>query len=113
VFRRSPALDGVAHALEGTSIKLGGQNMHPEKSGAFTGEISAEMLRAILRRSSSSATASAGVLRRDRRLHQPEGARRAPEPAPADPLVGETLAERDAGSALKVVQSSSKPDSPE
>src|SRR3990172_10935851 len=41
------ALESVAHALEGTAIKLGAQNMHPEKSGAYTGEVSAEMLRAM------------------------------------------------------------------
>ncbi|RME71156.1 MAG: triose-phosphate isomerase [Verrucomicrobia bacterium] len=39
------ALDGGGKALEGTSIKLGAQNMHPKPSGAFTGEISAEMIR--------------------------------------------------------------------
>ena len=41
------ALESVAHALEGQAIKLGAQNMHPEKSGAFTGEVSAEMLRTL------------------------------------------------------------------
>ena len=41
------ALESVGHALEGQAVKLGAQNMHPEKSGAFTGEISAEMLRTL------------------------------------------------------------------
>lgn len=41
----SIALDGVGKALEGTSMKLGAQNMHPQPSGAYTGEISAEMIR--------------------------------------------------------------------
>ena len=35
----------VAKVIENTNIKLGAQNMHHENSGAFTGEISAEMLR--------------------------------------------------------------------
>jgi triosephosphate isomerase (TIM) len=39
------ALESAAKALEGGSVKLGAQNMHPEASGAYTGEISAEMLR--------------------------------------------------------------------
>ncbi|MBI9076874.1 MAG: triose-phosphate isomerase [Desulfatibacillum sp.] len=37
----------VAQALEGSSIALGGQNLHWEKEGAFTGEISAPMLKAV------------------------------------------------------------------
>ncbi len=32
---------------QGTNIKIGAQNMHWEKSGAYTGEISGEMLKAI------------------------------------------------------------------
>lgn len=39
------ALSAVASLLEGATVKLGAQNMHPAASGAFTGEISAEMLR--------------------------------------------------------------------
>jgi triosephosphate isomerase len=39
------ALESAAKALEGQSVKLGAQNMHPEKSGAYTGEVAAEMLR--------------------------------------------------------------------
>jgi len=37
-------LSTVASALTGTKIHLGAQNMHWEKKGAFTGEITAEML---------------------------------------------------------------------
>ncbi len=33
--------------IEGTVIKLGAQNMHQEDSGAFTGEISAQMLKSV------------------------------------------------------------------
>lgn len=38
------ALTAVANALHGTNVHLGAQNMHWEKKGAFTGEITAEML---------------------------------------------------------------------
>jgi triosephosphate isomerase (TIM) len=37
-------LTAVAAVIKGTPIKLGGQNMHWEEKGAFTGEISAAML---------------------------------------------------------------------
>ena len=40
-------LDAVAEALRGTSVALGAQNMHPESSGAFTGEVSPDMLRGL------------------------------------------------------------------
>jgi len=39
------ALKGVGDAIANTQIKLGAQNMHWEKDGAYTGEISAGMLR--------------------------------------------------------------------
>lgn len=37
-------LETVLEAAKGTNIKVGAQNCHFEKSGAFTGEISADML---------------------------------------------------------------------
>ena len=37
-------LDVVGQALSGSPIKLGAQNLYPEPSGAFTGEISSTML---------------------------------------------------------------------
>ena len=42
------ALKTVGDELVGTKIGLGAQNMHWEKSGAYTGEVSAEMLREAL-----------------------------------------------------------------
>ena len=39
------AIEKSGKALEGSSVALGAQNMHPARSGAFTGEISGEMLR--------------------------------------------------------------------
>ena len=38
------ALAAVCEVAKGTNIHVGAQNVHWEKSGAFTGEISAEML---------------------------------------------------------------------
>lgn len=41
-------LESIANTIKGVSnLKLGAQNCHQEKSGAFTGEISAEMLASI------------------------------------------------------------------
>lgn len=40
-------LDAVKKAVEGTNIKIGAQNMHFEESGAFTGEVSPEMLETL------------------------------------------------------------------
>jgi triosephosphate isomerase (TIM) len=39
-----PALAAVSSALSGSRIALGGQNLHWESEGAFTGEVSAPML---------------------------------------------------------------------
>lgn len=41
------ALKDVKDAIRNTNIKLGAQNMHWEESGAFTGEISPQMLREV------------------------------------------------------------------
>lgn len=41
------ALERAGNKLEGSNLLLGAQNMHPERSGAYTGEISAEMLRQL------------------------------------------------------------------
>jgi len=40
-------LADVKEMLEGSSIKLGAQNVHFEKSGAYTGEVSVDMLKEI------------------------------------------------------------------
>ncbi|MDQ8202721.1 triose-phosphate isomerase [Pelagicoccus sp. SDUM812003] len=41
------ALDRVSQVIEDSAVKLGAQNLYPKASGAYTGEISAEMLRAV------------------------------------------------------------------
>lgn len=40
------ALVSLAEALSGSAVQVGAQNVHPEASGAYTGELSTEMLRA-------------------------------------------------------------------
>jgi len=99
------ALESVAHALEGQAIKLGAQNMHPEKSGAYTGEVSAEMLRALF-------VTHVILGHSERRTYFGETdafINKKVHAALANQLkpilcVGETLAEREAGSTLAVVQ---------
>src|SRR5689334_17599521 len=41
------SLESVGKAIDGSALKLGAQNMHPEINGAYTGEISAPMLRSF------------------------------------------------------------------
>jgi triosephosphate isomerase len=99
------ALESTGRALEGMAVKLGAQNMHPEKNGAFTGEVSAEMLRTLYvthvilghseRRQYFGET--------DAFINQKVLAALANELRPIL-CIGETLAEREAGQTLAVVQ---------
>ncbi|WP_438482202.1 triose-phosphate isomerase [Oleiharenicola lentus] len=99
------ALESVAKALEGQAVKLGAQNFHHEKSGAYTGEISAEMLRALY-------VTHVILGHSERRTYFGETdafINKKVITALASQLkpilcVGETLAEREAGSTLSVVQ---------
>jgi triosephosphate isomerase len=99
------ALESVAKALEGQSVKLGAQNMHPEKNGAYTGEVAAEMLRALF-------VSHVIIGHSERRTYFGETdalINKKVIAALANQLkpilcVGETLAEREAGSTLAVVQ---------
>jgi len=99
------SLESVGKALDGSSVKLGAQNMHPERSGAYTGEVSAEMLRALF--------ASYVILgHSERRSYFGEvdafvnAKTLAALKAELKPIVcvGETLAAREAGSTLAVVK---------
>lgn len=93
-----------APLLGGTRILLGGQDCHPEASGAFTGDISAAMLK--------DAGASLVILGHSerRQLHGETSELIARKVAAAQGAglavilcVGETQAERDAGRAAAVV----------
>lgn len=44
VFPPYPFLADVADVVENSAIEVGAQNVHPEPQGAFTGEVSAQML---------------------------------------------------------------------
>jgi triosephosphate isomerase len=99
------ALESVGRLLEGQAVKLGAQNMHPEKSGAYTGEVSAEMLRGLF-------VTHVILGHSERRTYFAETdafINKKVVTALANQLkpilcVGETLAEREAGSTLAVVQ---------
>ena len=94
----------AADALAGSAVEVGGQDIHPEASGAHTGDISAEML--------ADAGATLVILgHSERRAAYGESDAlvadkvRAALRAGLEPIVcvGETLEQRKAGQALEVV----------
>jgi len=98
-------LESVGRALEGSTVKLGAQNMHPEKFGAYTGEVSADMLRTLF--------VSYVILgHSERRQYFSETDEFINKKVLAafdgnlSPIlcVGETLAERESGQTLEVVK---------
>jgi len=99
------SVESVGQALDGSNVKLGAQNMHPEPSGAFTGEVSAEMLRSLFARyvilGHSERRAYFGET--DAFINQKVIAALKAELKPIL-CVGETLEEREAEATLKVVQ---------
>ena len=99
------SLQAVAKELEGSSVKLAAQNCHWETSGAYTGEVSAPMLRDV-------GCAYVIVGHSERRQYFGETDEtvnkrtRAVLVAGMKPIVcvGETLAEREANRTLEVVE---------
>jgi triosephosphate isomerase len=99
------ALQAVGTAIKGSPIVLAGQNMHWEKDGAFTGEISPAMLRDV--------GCTFVILGHSERRHMFDETderlsrkTRAAVDAGLVPLlcVGETLAERESHRTLEVIE---------
>ncbi len=98
-------LDAVGQALAGSNVLLGAQDVYDEKSGAFTGEISVEMLKDV-----GVKFCLTGHSERRHVLHEPSDLiGRKASAIYRDGLivihcVGEKLEERDAGKTLSIVE---------
>jgi len=98
------ALAAVAHELDGSHVEVSAQNFYPKDSGAFTGEISAPMLK-------ESGASWVIIGHSERRQYFAETDEQVREKVAAaiaadiKPIacIGETLAEREAGKTLEVV----------
>lgn len=95
----------VAEALQGSRLELGAQNLYWEKSGAFTGEVSAPMLKAV-----GCTYVIIGHSERRTYFHETdETVNKKIFAALAEGLkpivcVGETLAEREKGETFNVIK---------
>jgi triosephosphate isomerase len=99
------ALHAVGEALRGGALLLGAQNMHYEKEGAFTGEVS----RAMLKDAGCTHVILGHSERRQLFGETDEGVGRKARAACDDGLVpivcvGETQAERDSDKTMAVVE---------
>jgi triosephosphate isomerase len=98
-------LDAVGAAVSGSAVKLGAQDVYTEKSGAFTGEISVDMLKDL----GVSFVLAGHSERRHVLGEKPELVSKKAQTIFAAGLtlilcVGETLAQRDANETFAVVK---------
>lgn len=99
------ALESVARVIAGSNVLLAGQNVHWEAKGAFTGEVSVEMLR-----DTGCTHVIIGHSERRQLFGETDDSvnrkTRATLAAGLVPIVcvGETLPQREGGQALKVVE---------
>lgn len=103
-----------AEIAKGSSVRIGGQDCHPDAAGAFTGDLSAEML--------ADAGASAVIVgHSERRIYHGERDRLVQSKAQAAHragltaiiCIGETRAQRDAGETLAIIGSQLESSLPE
>ncbi len=99
-----PALERIGRGISGTPVLLGAQDVHTEKEGAYTGEVSAGMLRGL-----GVHFCLVGHSERRRYRHETEAelARKMQRLVEAGiaPVycVGETLEEREAGATERIL----------
>jgi len=99
------ALESVARAIDGTGIGLAGQDLHWEPKGAYTGEVSGEMLKEV-------GCAAVIIGHSERRQYFGETNETVCQKIAAalrvglQPIVciGETLREREAGNTIPVIE---------
>ena len=96
------SLPVVAAALAGSRVMLGAQNMHPEEKGAFTGEVSGQMLREVCSHVIlGHSERRHGMGESDAFIHRKVRAALSVDLTPVLCL-GETLEQREAGRAAEV-----------
>ena len=105
IFPPAPLLRSVSAALRGSSIAVGGQDIHPDSAGAFTGDVSAVQL---VDAGCRWALCGHSERRRDHgetdELIAAKGLAAVASGLSALICIGESAAEREAGRAFEVLE---------